>query len=72
MVLNIVLIYLLKGMKKHYTRISMKGVITLKNSSVDPPALNPYLIFDCFIKSSAEAMGMLSRSIVKKAARLAV
>lgn len=45
---------------------------TLKNFSVEPPFEIPYFILDCFAKSSAELIGILSFSTVRKAAKLAV
>jgi hypothetical protein len=59
------------------TKILLKVVLntinlTLKNCSVAPPLYMPYDIFDCATKSSADLIGVNSRSIVKNAARLAV
>ena len=45
---------------------------TLKNAPVDPDSTQPYLIFVCLAKSSADSMGDSMRSTVKKAAKLAV
>lgn len=45
---------------------------TLKNSSVEPELIIPYLISVCLARSSADSIGDCMRSTVKKAARLAV
>lgn len=45
---------------------------TLKNCMVLPPSTAPYLILLCLAKSSALPMVTSMRSIVRKAARLAV
>ena len=45
---------------------------TLKNAPVDPDPTNPYLIFVCLAKSSTEEIGDSTRSMVRKAAKLAV
>jgi hypothetical protein len=39
---------------------------------VDPDPTSPYLIFVCLAKSSTEEIGDSTRSIVRKAAKLAV
>lgn len=44
----------------------------LKNANVLPPSTAPYLILLCFARSSALSMVASIRSIVKKAAKLAV
>ena len=44
----------------------------LKKPYVEPPSLDPYLIFVCLAKSSAPSMGDSILSTVKKAAKLAV
>lgn len=44
----------------------------MKKSLVVPEARVPYCMTVCLAKSSAESMGVLIRSTVKKAARLAV
>ena len=46
--------------------------ITLKNSLVDPPSSAPYRISVCLTRSSADSIGEIIRSTVKKAAKLAV
>ena len=45
---------------------------TLKKSWVDPSSRVPYLISVCLTRSSAESIGVSMRSMVRKAARLAV
>lgn len=45
---------------------------TSKNSRVDPDRTVPYLISVCVARSSADAIGVTRRSMVRKAARLAV
>jgi hypothetical protein len=45
---------------------------TLKNCFVDPETNTPYLISVCNDRSSADSMGTNIRSIVRKAAKLAV
>ena len=39
---------------------------------MDPDPTNPYLIFVCLAKSSTEEIGDSTRSMVRKAAKLAV
>lgn len=53
-------------------RQGKKGRRTLKKAPVDPDPTNPYLIFVCLAKSSTEEMGDSTRSMVRKAAKLAV
>ena len=43
-----------------------------KKASVEPDLRQPYGIFVCFDKSSADSIGLTIRSTVKKAAKLAV
>ncbi len=45
---------------------------TLKNVMVDPPLTVPYLMSVCLDRSSAFSMGLVMRSTVRKAAKLAV
>lgn len=45
---------------------------TSKNSRVDPDRTVPYLISVWVARSSADAIGVTRRSMVRKAARLAV
>jgi len=47
-------------------------ILTLKNVIVDPLSRVPYEISVCPAKSSAFSMGVIIRSTVRKAARLAV
>ena len=47
-------------------------LLTLKKAEVDPPCTDPYLIFCCLAKSSADSIGDSILSTVRKAARLAV
>jgi hypothetical protein len=47
-------------------------IYTRKKSKVDPDPTDPYLIFVCLAKSSAEEIGESIRSTVRKAAKLAV
>ena len=46
--------------------------LTRKKALVDPDSRQPYFIFVCFAKSSADSIGDSIRSTVRKAARLAV
>lgn len=46
--------------------------LTLKKAAVEPPPRTPYLMFDCFARSSADVMGDSIRSTVRNAAKLAV
>ena len=47
-------------------------VLTLKKAAVEPDSTQPYLMFVCLARSSADSIGDSIRSTVRKAARLAV
>lgn len=47
-------------------------LLTLKKVIVDPPSSVPYEILLCSARSSTLSMGVIMRSTVRKAARLAV
>lgn len=57
----------------NYLKMKYKGFyLTLKNVIVDPLSRVPYEISVCPAKSSAFSIGVIIRSTVRKAARLAV
>lgn len=61
-----------KGKNYFLIKFSIMHSYTRKKSRVDPEPTDPYLIFVCFAKSSADEIGESIRSTVRKAAKLAV
>ena len=59
-----------KDIKKTKKKVSLRP--TWKKAAVDPDLRVPYWMSVCLERSSAFAMGVSMRSMVKKAARLAV
>ena len=47
-------------------------LLTLKKAEVEPPCTDPYFIFYCLAKSSADSIGDCILSTVTNAARLPV